>query len=299
MEQIIKSVDLDYNALADCTQKLCDTYSFLSAGSIGKSAVGRDIISLSLGSGRAVLFAAAFHGCESITGSVVLRFVERLCRAASDGRDIAGFDARQILRTRQLVVIPRVNPDGCEIALHGADTAGAFADKVRRIAGGYPERWDANARGVDINHNFDAGWQRLRKLEQDAGIHGPSARKYGGMRPHSEPETAALVTLCEQISFGISAAFHSQGEVIYWSYGVNTPPRSRRLANLFAASSGYALEQPSGLASHGGFKDWVIDKLHRPAFTVELGRGTNPLPAAQLDSIYDRVEEMLALMCIL
>lgn len=299
MGQIIEAVSLDYAALEGAVDSLCRRYPFLSCGSIGKSAVGRSLISLSLGRGKAVLLCGAFHGCESITGSVILRFIERLCAAAESHSEICGIDAAQILRTRQIVAVPRVNPDGCEIALHGASAAGEFADRVRKIAGGYPERWDANARGVDINHNFDAGWHRLRELEQEAGIFGPSPRRYGGTRPCSEPETAAMVTLCEQIAFHISVAFHTQGEVIYWSYGKNTPQRSRTLANLFVAASGYALEQPTGLASHGGFKDWAIDKLNRMAFTVELGRGTNPLPPSDLDKIYDKVEQMLTLMCIL
>ena len=71
------------------------------------------------------------------------------------------------------------------------------------------------------------------------------------------------------------------------------------MANVLSASSGYALEEPMGLAAHGGFKDWFIREYGRPGFTVELGRGRNPLPAQELDGIYRRVEEMLMLSFIL
>ena len=59
------------------------------------------------------------------------------------------------------------------------------------------------------------------------------------------------------------------------------------------------LEDPEGLASLGGFKDWFIGEFNRPGFTVELGKGQNPLPMSDLDDIYCRVEEMLTLVCLM
>ena len=56
---------------------------------------------------------------------------------------------------------------------------------------------------------------------------------------------------------------------------------------------------PEAMASHGGFKDWFIEKLHRPAFTVEIGRGRNPLPVEELEPIYARLLEMLLISILL
>ena len=159
--------------------------------------------------------------------------------------------------------------------------------------------WNANFRGVDINHNFDAGWEQLRILEEKKGIYGPSKTRFGGYRPESEPETVALTQLCRSIQIRHVLALHSQGEVIYWNYGNKTIPRSRKMAEIMATSSGYALDIPIGLASGGGFKDWFICEFLRPGFTVELGLGENPLPCESAEAIYEKVEEMLMLCTIM
>ena len=66
-----------------------------------------------------------------------------------------------------------------------------------------------------------------------------------------------------------------------------------KLAEILASSSGYALEAPEGLAVGGGFKDWFIQNFSRPAFTIEIGRGKNPLPPETLPEIYSRLREMM------
>ena len=148
---------------------------------------------------------------------------------------------------------------------------------------------------MDITHNFDAGWHILREKEKKAGIFGPSKKQYGGSFPVSEPETRAVVSLCENVRFEHAIAFHSQGEVIYWNYGSEPNEKGRKMAEIFAASSGYALDVPLGLALGGGFKDWFIERFSRPAFTVEIGKGTNPLPPSDIKGIYRKIKEMLVL----
>ena len=66
-----------------------------------------------------------------------------------------------------------------------------------------------------------------------------------------------------------------------------------------STSSGYALDTPVGIAEGGGFKDWFICEFNRPGFTVEIGRGKNPLPAESAGEIYSRIEEMLMLCAVL
>jgi len=137
------------------------------------------------------------------------------------------------------------------------------------------------------------------ELGQSLGITGPAPRRYGGERPASEPETTALVRTCLQQDVSRVYAFHSQGEEIYYHYGENTPPEARSMAQMLAQSSGYHLAHPEGTASFGGFKDWFIETMHRPGFTVEIGRGENPLPLQDLPAICARLEEMLALTLVL
>ena len=53
------------------------------------------------------------------------------------------------------------------------------------------------------------------------------------------------------------------------------------------------MASPTGLASYGGFKDWFLLHFRRPAFTIEVGKGENPLPVRDFFPIYDKVEAML------
>lgn len=250
---------------------------------------------LRLGSGPVgILFAAAFHGNERITATVLLALLERLCLCSRDGMPFSGYRAEDLLRGKTLYFLPYVNPDGCEISRSGASAAGAYAASVKKLAGGSFAGWSANARGVDLNHNFAAGWADLHERERLAGIVGPAPRRYGGTRPESEPETAALAAFCRRHDLAAAYAFHSQGEVIYWRYGIRTPPGARALAGRLSDVTGYRLEEPEGLAAGGGFKDWFIETFDRPGFTVECGRGKNPLPAADGIALTDRLEPMLA-----
>jgi len=300
MKRLIEAVPADAAAVREMLFALRGRYGFLNIVPIGQSVCGRDILGVTVGGGgERVLYAAAFHAQEWITSLLVLRLCEEICGALSaDGR-IADMDLAQALAGRCLVLVPQVNPDGVEIALHGPGTAGEYAGAVRERGGEIPGLWQANARGVDINHNFDAGWTLLREQEQAAGICGPAPRQYGGAAPGSEPETAALVSLCGRAGFRHVIALHTQGEEIYWQYGEHTPPYARMMAEIMAVSSGYTVTQPEGLASHGGFKDWFIDRFRRPGFTVEAGRGVNPLPLSDFEAIYAKSREMLLLAALM
>lgn len=159
--------------------------------------------------------------------------------------------------------------------------------------------WNANARGVDLNHNFNAGWDLSKALEIEAGITAPAPRRFGGYAPQTEPEVNALVQLCMRRMPRTAIALHSQGEEIYYEYGEHTPERGEHLAKIFAAASGYTLVQNAGLASHAGFKDWTIEALGIPSFTFELGKGRNPLPLSDFESVYKSIEETLVLACVM
>jgi g-D-glutamyl-meso-diaminopimelate peptidase len=54
----------------------------------------------------------------------------------------------------------------------------------------------------------------------------------------------------------------------------------------FSRVSGY--EPIKTIESYAGCKDWFIQDWKRPGFTIELGRGINPLPLSQFDEIYQK-----------
>lgn len=300
MSRIVLTNEFDYNESERIKKEMNEKYPFLVCHSIGKSVCGRDITAYSLGNYKnAVLFAGGFHAQEWLTCLVLMRFLEKICESLQKKQKLSGVDLRSAFMTKGITVIPCINPDGVEIVLHGISAAGDFAESVTDISKGDLSEWNANARGVDINHNFDAGWQTLRQMECNSGIFGPSPRRYGGHAPCSEPETDALVRFCERHRIDHAFAIHSQGEEIYWEYGENTPEDSLTMANIFSVCSGYSLVKNAALASHGGFKDWFIDYFRRSAFTIEIGKGKNPLPISQLDEIYETIEEMLVVGAII
>lgn len=300
MQEIVPVVPFDYEAYRSAVYQLKRRYPFLQCRVIGRSHAGRAIFSLSIGHAKnPVLMAGGFHGIEWMTTLSLLSYLERLCACIQSQQELCGIQVAGALKGRELLLVPCVNPDGAQIAIHGSQGAGCYQETVRQIAQGDYTRWNANAVGVDINHNFDAGWDILHQMELDAGIRGPAPKQYGGPTAESEPETAALVRLTRLRQPRYVLAIHSQGEEIYWQYGKTDPPCARRLAEIFAAASGFELIQNAGLASHGGYKDWFIAECNRPGFTIEIGKGRNPLPLRDFPRVYQQVEYLYTLASIL
>lgn len=300
MTRIVRSENYTYNETGKLLYVLCKQYPSLERFSIGKSVAGRDIYAVRLSEGvSSSLFAAAFHGSEHITTNICLMLLEEMAFAYENNCSLDGINIKKALEGRGVIFVPRVNPDGCDIAISGATAAGNRADEIIKQCGGDFSRWNANIRGVDINHNFNADFEEVKRREREAGIYIPCASKYGGTRAESEPETAALVSLCRKENIHHICALHTQGEVIYWGYKDYCEKRSHQMAQILAATSGYALDYPTGTAVGGGFKDWFVKEFERPGFTVELGRGANPLPISRAREIYLKAREMLTICAIL
>ncbi len=290
----------DYFDTIKYIERLKNDFPFLHIGSIGKSVLGREIPMLRIGRAKEyVVFAGAFHGSEYITNSLLLTFCYELSNAIANDGIIEGLNVRRAMYGRGLIIVPLVNPDGCEISIHGKSGCLGNFSFINRISGGDLVHFNANARGVDINHNFDANWEAVRERERKAEIFGPAKTRFGGYSPESEPETVALCNLCRENNIRHAVAFHSQGEVIYAPEGENPPKRSDKMAEIMSASSGYSIDYPEGLAVGGGFKDWFVKEFNRPAFTVEVGLGENPLPQSDYLKIYCRIREMLMLTAIM
>lgn len=295
MASSIEQREYSINEVINIIYGFGETFPFLDVFQIGKSVLGRPILAVRIGSrDECVLYAAGFHGSERLTTLCNLMFIEDFCTALRDNTDFSISNARNALCNKSIIVIPCVNPDGYEISLNGAATAGASANKITRINGNNDIRyWNANANGVDINHNFDAGFERMKEIERAAGITGPAPRRYGGEAPESEPETQSLVALVNQYNVVEVLAWHSQGEEIYWQFGENTPEKGYRLAQLFSTASGYSVANPAETAAYAGFKDWYIETTGNPGFTIEIGKGMNPLSPTQLYGIYDNLKELM------
>ncbi len=252
-----------YSKLERDLEKYKSRFTNATIFSIGKSVEGRKLYALRIGrgDGNKILFNGAHHGMEWLTSKLLIQFAFELTEGCFD-RVLPGKDYT-------LYIIPMINPDGVEIASMGKE-------------------WQANANGVDLNHNYDAMWHMSKQSEKELGISGPCKSRFSGNFPESEPESHSLANFTRQNNFDIVLAFHSQGEVIYQDFCGFIPEKSYLYSYNFEKVSPYRVETPIAEASHGGYKDWFIKTFKRPGFTIEIGKGKNPLDMEMFPHIYER-----------
>ena len=194
---------------------------------IGYSAAGREIYAFHIGelTGRQFIAVYAVHGREWITARLAIKHIRRGLKKGGGW------------------VIPLLNPDGAEISQNKSPL------------------WKANARGVDINCNFDADWGQGRLNTRMRG-----SENCIGDEPFSEPETKALKNFTLKMRPYTTLSFHTKGEEIYYEFNGLGDIRG---AKIIEECTGYSVKKIYG--SCGGYKDWCIQKLNIPAYTIECG----------------------------
>ena len=293
------SIDYCAELVGFCVQGLAARYPFLRSGQFGRSVLGCPLWSLTLGQGaRRALYSAAHHANEWITAPLLLCFVEELAAAFAVGGTVAGLDAAALLAESTLCLVPAVNPDGMDLVTRELHSGESY-ERARQIAAAYPrfpfpDGWKANLRGVDLNLQYPAGWEQARAIKFAQGVVSPAPADYVGPAPLSAPEALALAELTRRFDPVLVQAWHSQGELIYWRFLDYAPPGAEALGERFAAVSGYALAETPYVSGFAGYKDWFLQDFDRPGYTIEVGRGVNPLPIAEFDGIYRRVRGILA-----
>lgn len=236
----------------------------------GNSFLGRNLYAVKAGRGSPVGIATyALHAREYITARLAkLHF--------SVG-----------VRKGSLWLLPLCNPDGALIVQKGLRSV--ENEETKTWLSSFPPEtlrlWKANACGVDLNVNFPAEWGKGAK-----NVFSRGAENCVGEYPLSEKETLALKAFTEEIVPDYTVSFHTKGEEIYWRFGQTGErlQRDRRLAELLSASTGYPLKDAVG--SVGGYKDWCIQTLGIPAFTLEVGKDewTHPLDGDAFWEIADK-----------
>ncbi len=221
----------------------------------GRSEWGRPLYALRIGDssrGKNVLFQGAIHGREYITARLLLAL----------GRQ---WLTKQRPKAMCLHILPMTNPDGVVLCQQGRP------------------HWKANARSVDLNRNFPAGWKTLPRTAA------PAAKGYKGPFPCSEEESAALALYTLRFPFWATVSYHASGSVIYWEYGQKQPVNalSKELALSVVRATGYPLAGATGLDA-GGYKDWAIEALEIPSLTIEVGRGRAPFLDHEFEEILQR-----------
>lgn len=220
---------------------------------IGYSRLGREIPLFRSERGEAVvLLVGGVHAREHVTCDIV----------EAIGKEGEGID-----------FVPCLNPDGRAIV--------EGKDRPRIDYSGDLTQWKANAYGVDLNVNFDAGWGTGKKNVRVAG-----SQNYIGPYPESEPETKAICNLLRRKEYSLVLSYHSLGEEVYWGFGDNY--RYREYAEQYAEFIGYPLKK--SLGSAGGLKDWYCLYFGGLALTVEVGKEEwgHPCPKERYGELIER-----------
>lgn len=289
----IVSQEVAYSSLMNewVIEGLLVRFPFFVAGSIGKSILGRDLLYIQIGKGdKEVFYNASFHANEWITTPLLLKFAEEYGQSIATGESLYNVRASWLFYNYRLYLVPMVNPDGVDL-VNGIIKEGPSYEYARRIAANYenipfPSGWKANIEGVDLNLQFPAGWEQAKAIKYANGYKGPAPRDYVGPSPLSEPESRAVYNFTIMHNFSLILAYHTQGEVIYWRYLDYEPEGSRGIAQYFGIVSGYEVEETPSVSGYAGYKDWFILAFNRPGYTIEVGKGINPLSMEQFPKIY-------------
>ncbi len=269
---------------------LAARYPFLSFSSIGKSVLGKDLVSLRLGRGEKVVsYNASHHANEWITSLLLVKFVEMFCHALVTERRLGDYDPREVFDSASIYIVPMVDPDGVNLVtgqIPAGSTLYENAEKLNTFGLPFPEGWKANILGTDLNLNYPAGWEEARRIKFAQGFTSPAPRDFVGDYPLSAPESRAMAQFTKNLSPRLILAYHSQGEIIYWKFADYNPPRSFEIAQRFSAVSGYSVETTPENSGYAGYKDWFIQENNLPGYTIEVGRGASPLPLEQFPKIF-------------
>lgn len=211
-----------------------------------------------------VLFFALTHAREHLTVEMALEIIRMF--TGGYGADPA---LTNLVNTRELWVLPNVNPDGGE---YDVET-------------GRYRYWRKNRRpnadssyGVDLNRNYGYNWGCC-----GGSSAWPSSDLFRGTGPFSEPETQVVrdfVLAHPDITAAIT--FHTYAELILYPYGYtydNLPAdmdeQDHRvfvaLAGRMAQTNGYTPQQASDLyITSGDAVDWLYGARRIFAFTFEM-----------------------------
>ena len=188
---------------------------------IGRSIEGRPISATLIGDGPLdIIIVGGIHGgYEANSILLARRFIEHY-----------GENPTRLPERFTLHVIDSMNPDG----LHRI-TGGVPAENFDfRSVNTRPGRF--NARGVDLNRNWDAGWQ-------------PTSTWRGtvvnaGAAPFSEPETRAVRDYFARVEPVASIFYQSAGAFLWYSGAEEGWPDALPLAEAYGRASGYRVSRP-------------------------------------------------------
>lgn len=245
----------------------------------GKSVLGKNILATHIGSysGPQVLIQGGIHAREYITSLLLVEMARDLFfnNKLTDGG---------------IYFIFLTNPDGAQLVLDGIESV--KCDITRNYltsANGNStdfKQYKANINLVDLNTNFKALWG-----QGEQNVFCPAIANFVGYYPESEREVQSLVSFTLNTKPTITISYHTKGEVVYWGFENESEAnleRDKTIGEAISTTTGYQLLQTKN--STGGYKDWCIDSLKIPAYTIEVGNEELPHPITEeyLPEIYEK-----------
>ena len=293
------SKEIDNKTMISQLNELSTRYGTADISYIGESILSKPIPLITLGDKNAkksVLYVATHHASENICTSLLMNFIEEYLILYTTKRQIYGINIPFLYKMRKIFIVPMLNPDGVDYRLSGVSDENPIKERVISYNAGSENfsKWNSNARGVDLNHNYDAYFDEYKKIESREQISaGPT--RFSGEAAESEPECSALCNFIRFNSENLDGilTLHTQGEEIYYKSRGIAPPKAEHICKILSRMTSYKMSEAEGLASYGGLTDWFIKEYSKPSFTIECGKGTNPLDPMQTLPIYTRLREAL------
>lgn len=281
-----------YDEMVTDMKELAAHYpGLISYKEIGRSEYNRPIYAIKLGKGNAKVFVnGSHHAREWISTNLSMDMIDEYASAYVNGDSIGKYNVRDILNKTTMWFVPMVNPDGVTLQQYGL-TKFPSADhfKLINMNEGSTDfkRWKANARGVDLNRQYDADWANIKNNKP-----GPSWSNYKGTAPVNQAESRAISIFTKQIDPEMAVAYHTSGEILYWNFHQtgSWKERDHVYASAIGNMTGYDLVYPGPNPSGGGYTDWFILKFKRPGFTPELGNyaGNTHVPVSEYPTIWSQ-----------
>ena len=247
----------------------------ISRESIGKSFEGREIFSYRVfenslsspaleGSPR-ILLTSLMHGREPVTLLISLYVMGTLMDELS--RNLT--EAKFLLTSRELFVIPFVNPDAYA---YGSSVGKLEFRKNRRPTCNSSNPEDS---GVDLNRNFGHHW----RSNVTFSTANPCGLEYAGESAFSEPESRAMADYARRMQFDSAMHLHSYGEILTYPFNHGTSERVsdshdsffRELAQVMRFDRFGPASQTLKYTTSGEATDWFYAQLGTVALAPEVG----------------------------
>lgn len=249
----------------------------------GKSVLGKNILATHVGDykGTQILIQAGIHAREYITTLLLVEMARNLY-------------VNDLVHDGGIYFVFLTNPDGAEVVLDGIDSVKCDITRNYLISanGGSMDfsQYKANINLVDLNTNFNANWGGGSQ-----NVFCPSTEDFVGFYPESEREVNSLINFTLQTRPQLTISYHSKGNVVYYGFenmSQENLVRDQSIGESLSELTGYPLVFTEN--STGGYKDWCVNTLKIPAYTIEVGDESLPHPIGEenLPEIYARNKDV-------